>query len=111
MEDRTPSYVYLLLLLAMGIGVILIGVSQIFYSFDKQIFELCVINDWNESVIFINNSCQKINCIDFWNENFKGKWQDKCSTFFWSDKVSCHDLCNVDCEFYNKENKLNQCVC
>ena len=100
------------------ITIILIGILLFLFikiipiSYEQQFFILCVSNDWGENVSFSGDLSGEINCKDYWNENYAdGKWAEKCSTWFWSKKISCHDLCNVDCEFYNKENKQNMCVC
>jgi len=94
------------------IGIIVFIIIEVIpQTYEKQFFYFCIINNWEKNLSFSGELSGTINCIDFWNENFKGQWQDKCSTWIWSDKISCHDLCNVDCEFYNKQKGENMCVC
>ncbi len=91
-----------------GIGI-LITVLLIFLfvkiiplSEEQNVFISCIGYNWETDF-----------CKDYWENNYAdGRWTKKCSTwFFFTDKISCHDLCNVDCEFYNKEEGEFMCVC
>ena len=108
MENKTT-----ILIIIISIGILLfIFIKLTPRSYEQQFFILCISNDWGENVSFSGDLSGEINCQDFWYKNYAdGKWAEKCSTWFWSDKISCHDLCNVDCEFQNKQAGGIVCVC
>ena len=53
----------------------------------------------------------ELDCNKFYQDFYAdGKWANQCSTWIFSDRMSCHDLCNIDCD-YNAKHGGIACVC
>jgi hypothetical protein len=53
-----------------------------------------------------------LDCNQYYLNYYSGeKWTHQCSSWFFSDRMTCHDLCNIDCAYKNKQAGKPICVC
>lgn len=51
-------------------------------------------------------------CQEYYINTYdNGKWGKRCSSLWYSEGPTCHELCIIDCAFQNKKNKEIMCVC
>jgi len=100
--------------IGIGIGcamlVILIGMVMLNQQYDQLVI-LCWQNNFQEDMELHGDYSGTLNCMEYYKSVYgNGKWTKKCSTNPFSSKMSCHDLCNIDCAYQNKISG-EICVC
>ena len=94
-----------ILVVGVLLGISILSLNQIH---DQLVFD-CYKNYFPEEMELHGDFSGTLNCVEYYEENYaNGKWTDKCSTNPFSAKMSCHDLCNIDCAY---QNKINGGIC
>ena len=100
------------IILSLMVIIIVILTSMLYIrQTGQQFFDLCSNYDWNGTHNYTGDLTGEINCSQIRIDMFDNDgWTEICSDFPFSAKLSCHTLCNIDCELDYKRTGV-MCVC
>ena len=111
MKTKKEIITTIIIILLSIILIILVGALSLQQT-QEQFFMFCADKEWKGIHNITGDFSGEINCSKFWDDYMAdGKWTEICSAFSFSSKPSCHTLCNLDCEKFNKENNGMGCIC
>jgi len=103
-----------IIITAFGMGIIFILLFIVIVSINQQYDQLvvsCYQNNFQEDMELHGDYSGTFDCMEYYGNVYgNGEWTKKCSTNPFSSKMSCHDLCNIDCAYQNKISG-EICVC
>jgi hypothetical protein len=78
----------------------------------EQLLYFCRGHNWEGTHNVSGDFSGEFNCTELRIELFDNKgWTKECSTLPFSLRLSCHTLCNMDCEIKNKKAGETKCIC
>jgi len=112
---KKTSIVLSVLFSLLVMGILILSVIIAGNKFSDQMLFYCWENNFN-NVTLKGDFSGELNCLEYYENVYSnGKWSEKCSNWFLSDKTDCHTLCNIDCEYQNKKSREQGgnfiCVC
>ena len=102
-------------IIAISVGImVIIMIILVIITMGNAMWDQVLIECYKsnfENITLSGDFSGELDCNKYYLDYYDKKWATQCSSWFISDRMDCHTLCNIDCAYKNKQEGKPICVC